>query len=151
MAEYGGNYSVAGAWPDPDLLFSYAAVGGDNEPKCKGAGVLAYCTGSFCDPEPENSRAQYALWSILGAPLLLSFDVRLLHTDSRLKATYANPEIIAINQDSTIDGVLPMSRSSAMLSADTSVRFQTVALTVWCGGDRAWLFRRTTRLRRRPP
>ena len=107
MAEYGGKYSVAGAWPDPDLLFSYPAVGGDNELTCKGAGVLAYCTGSFCDPAPENSRAQYALWSILGAPLLLSFDVRLLHTDPRMKATYTNPEIIAINQDSGTDGALP--------------------------------------------
>lgn len=124
MAEYGGNYSFAGAWPDPDLLFSYPAVGGDGELTCKGAGVLAYCTGSFCeyvlgsfaycqhektlgcsgDPEPENSRAQYALWSILGAPLLLSFDVRLLQTDAHMKATYTNPEIIAINQDSLPDG-----------------------------------------------
>ena len=39
----------------------FLAVGGDNELTCKGAGVLAYCTGSFCDPEPENSRAQYLL------------------------------------------------------------------------------------------
>jgi alpha-galactosidase len=150
MAAYGGNYSVAGAWPDPDLLFSYPAVGGDNELKCKGAGVLAYCTGSFCDPEPENSRAQYALWSILGAPLLLSFDVRLLHTDSQMKATYANPEIIAINQDSTTDGAVSMTCCSAALSAGAMPCSDRFSHGLLCYGTRAWLPWWSPRLRHRP-
>ena len=51
-----------GAWPDPDLLYSYTPVGGSPPPKCGGPGVLEYCTGSFCDPVPRHSRTQAALW-----------------------------------------------------------------------------------------
>ena len=59
-----------GAWPDPDLLYSYTPVGGSPPPKCGGPGVLEYCTGSFCDPVPRHSRTQAALWC--GQSLLAS-------------------------------------------------------------------------------
>ena len=100
LASYNGTAGAAGAWPDPDLLFSYAPVGG--KATCGGAGNLEYCTGSFCDPVPSHSKAQWGLWSVMGAPLLLSFD--LIKLDAQQLALYANPEIIAVNQDKDAHG-----------------------------------------------
>ena len=91
LASYNGSAGAAGAWPDPDLLFSHAPVGG--KPTCGGAGKLEYCTGSFCDPVPWHSKTQFGLWAVMGAPLLLSFDLTRL--DSQQLALYGNPEIIA--------------------------------------------------------
>jgi hypothetical protein len=98
MAAYQGNFSRSGSWPDPDLVYSFLPVGpaGTNT-VCKGAGVLEYCTGSFCDPVRSHSVTQFALWAIMGAPLLLSFDVRAVSADD-LAHVYGNPEIIAISQ-----------------------------------------------------
>ena len=59
MASCNGPASSAGAWPDPDLLFSYGPVGGNNQQRCLGAGKLAYCTGSFCDPVVNHSVTQF--------------------------------------------------------------------------------------------
>jgi hypothetical protein len=59
--------------------------------------VLEYCTGSFCDPVQTHAVTQFALWAVMGAPLLLSFDVRSL-TPTEISRVYGNPEIIAINQ-----------------------------------------------------
>ena len=70
MASFNGTASGPGAWPDPDLLYSYTPVGGSPPPKCGGPGVLEYCTGSFCDPVPRHSRTQAALWC--GQSLLAS-------------------------------------------------------------------------------
>lgn len=98
MAMYGGNWSHAGSWPDPDLLFSYKPVGpSGSSSTCKGAGVLEYCTGSFCDPVETHAVTQFALWAISAAPLLLSFDVRAL-SPTELAHVYGNPEIVAVNQ-----------------------------------------------------
>jgi hypothetical protein len=102
IASYNGTAGAAGAWPDPDLLFSYAAVGGDGAKTCQGAGKLEYCTGSFCDPVVSHSRAQFGLWAVMGAPLLLSFS--LTNLDQHQIALYANPEIVAVNQDADAQG-----------------------------------------------
>ena len=101
MASYGGRASFSGAWPDPDLLFSYAPVG-PGATKCNGAGKLEYCTGSFCDPVVAHSVTQFRLWAVMGAPLLLSFD--LANLDATQLATYGNAEIVAINQDADEHG-----------------------------------------------
>ena len=104
MLRYGGNYSHAGSWPDPDILFGSGPVGPKGQSKvCKGAGALEYCTGSFCDPVASHSIAQFVLWSIMGAPLMLSFDVAAL-TESQLDSVYGNEEIIAVNQDADAHG-----------------------------------------------
>ena len=47
---------------------------------------------------PRQSRLQMALWCVMGAPLILSLNVRNL--SSYDLATYANEEAIAIDQDS---------------------------------------------------
>ena len=70
---------------------------------CKGAGQLEYCTGSFCDPVPSHSVTQFRLWAVMGAPLLLSFDISAL-TQLQINGTYGNPEIIAVNQDADEQG-----------------------------------------------
>ena len=100
MASYNGSAGAAGAWPDPDLLFSYAPVGG--KAQCGGAGKLEFCTGSFCDPIPSHSQAQWGLWAVMGAPLLLSFDLTRL--EPQQLALYGNAEIIAVNQDKDKEG-----------------------------------------------
>lgn len=86
--------------PIQDLLFSYGPVGppGMNQ-VCKGPGVLEYCTGSFCDPVQSHSITQFGLWAVMGAPLLLSFDIGSLTNSRTLLEVYANPEIIAVSQD----------------------------------------------------
>lgn len=104
MASYGGAFGAAGAWPDPDLLYSYGPVGpkGGRPATCGGAGKLEYCTGSFCDPVPGHAKTQYGLWAVMGAPLLISFDLTSLDKDQL--ALYTNPEIVAINQDADDQG-----------------------------------------------
>ena len=97
MASFNGTASGPGAWPDPDLVTSYGAVGADGAAKCEGAGKLEYCTGSFCDPVQSHAVAQFGLWAVMGAPLLLSFD--LTNLDAKQKALYGNPEIVRVNQD----------------------------------------------------
>lgn len=130
MASYNGSYSHAGSWPDPDLVFSAKPVGGDNEPTCKGAGKLAYCTGSFCDPGPNNAEAQLALWSILGAPLLYSFDMQNLMTDPAMKKIYTNPEVIAVNQDADASGRGSMG-GRRVHGSDLPEAAEAGGLTVW--------------------
>ena len=76
---------------------------GDEPSTCKGAGKLLYCTGSFCDPVPSHATAQFTLWAVMGAPLLLSFDIRQL-TKTEIHHLYGNPEIIAVNQDADHHG-----------------------------------------------
>jgi hypothetical protein len=97
MASFNGTASGPGAWPDPDLLFSYGPVGDGGHTKCAGAGKLTYCTGSFCDPVVSHATAQFGLWAVMAAPLLLSFD--LTNLDAHQRFLYGNPEIIAVNQD----------------------------------------------------
>merc|ERR1712032_202186 len=72
-------------------------------PKCQGAGKLEYCTGSFCDPVPQHSFTQFGLWAVMGAPILLSFDLRNINSHD-LEFVYGNAEIIAVSQDADVHG-----------------------------------------------
>eukprot|EP00039_Didymoeca_costata_P030852 m.31736 g.31736 ORF g.31736 m.31736 type:complete len:452 (+) comp8343_c0_seq2:82-1437(+) len=96
VMSFAGLYSEPGAWADPDLLFSYTDPRTPNA-TCPGAGQLLQCTGTFCDPVPHHSRTQFGLWSVMAAPLLLSFDLSAM--TSYQMATVSNPEVIAVNQD----------------------------------------------------
>eukprot|EP00937_MAST-01D_sp_MAST-1D-sp2_P005112 g5112.t1 len=97
--------SGPGHWADPDMLFSWAAVGdpassgSDKGKACPadGAGRLQWCTGSFCDPVPVHAKSQFTMWAVMAAPLLLSFDLRNL--SAAQMDIIANPEVIAVNQD----------------------------------------------------
>ena len=141
MAEVAGRFSQRGAWPDPDLLFSFQPVGDPTAAPvpCRGAGVLEWFTGSFCDPVALHSRSQYGLWAVMGAPLLLSFDLRNL-TQYQLD-TIANPEVIAVSQD-------PAAKPGMRVAGGNITGFdpatETATTNVWArelqDGSRAVLF-----------
>ncbi|KAG0224805.1 hypothetical protein BGW41_004950 [Actinomortierella wolfii] len=81
MANYRFNlrlarYQAPGNWNDPDFI-----IVGDNE-------GLTW----------EEQKSQFALWSIMASPLILSTQLRDLNREQI--ALLTNPEIIAINQDS---------------------------------------------------
>jgi hypothetical protein len=72
------NFSGPGGWSDPDLLIGpQVYVGGQTD---------------------EQARAQFSMWSLFPANLLISQNV-LAWTDYALE-TYSNAELIAVNQDS---------------------------------------------------
>ncbi|WP_164978569.1 NPCBM/NEW2 domain-containing protein [Pseudoxanthomonas composti] len=70
-------YAGPGRWNDPDML----AVG----------------LGEFDDRHLVNARSHFSLWAVLGAPLLMGFD--LTQAPASLIELLSNPEVIAINQD----------------------------------------------------
>jgi hypothetical protein len=71
------QYSGPGGWSDPDLLIGpQVYVGGQSD---------------------ENARAQFTMWSLFPANLLISQNV-LAWSEYALE-TYSNAEAIAINQD----------------------------------------------------
>ncbi|KAK3822825.1 MAG: putative alpha-galactosidase [Benniella sp.] len=80
MTNYGFNIRLArfqkpGNWNDPDFIIT-----GDDE------GLTM-----------DEQKSQFALWSIMASPLILSTDVRQLNQEQIAYLT--NPEIIAVNQD----------------------------------------------------
>lgn len=77
------QYARPGYWNDPDLLLSIDF------------------TGRLRMSELQ-SRAQFALWAVLSAPLLISGSLTAM-SDYTL-ATYSNAAAIAINQDGGVQG-----------------------------------------------
>jgi hypothetical protein len=78
---------------DMAALWPYTGPGGRNDP-CLLLGRDASGNVAVTDAQ---GRAQFSMWAVLAAPLLLSQDVRNL-TAFQL-ATYLNPEVIAVSQD----------------------------------------------------
>jgi hypothetical protein len=78
--------SMAPLWP-------YAGPGGFNDP-CLLLGRDHTGAEAVTD---QQGRAQFSMWAVMSAPMLLSSNVRNL-TDFQ-RATYLNPEVIAIGQD----------------------------------------------------
>ena len=75
-------------------LAQYAGPGGYNDP-C----LLISRSASGAPLATElQSRAQFSMWAILAAPLLISGNVR--NMSAFTLATYSNAEVIAVNQDS---------------------------------------------------
>eukprot|EP01059_Diplonema_ambulator_P015467 TRINITY_DN2660_c0_g1_i1.p1 TRINITY_DN2660_c0_g1~~TRINITY_DN2660_c0_g1_i1.p1 ORF type:complete len:406 (+),score=110.72 TRINITY_DN2660_c0_g1_i1:128-1219(+) len=72
------QYSAPGGWNDPCLLLSIDATGAE---------VVT----------PLQSRAQFSMWAVMTAPLLISGSV-LKMTPYTLQ-TYTNKDVIAVNQD----------------------------------------------------
>jgi alpha-galactosidase len=69
-----GRFAGPGAWNDPDMLEV-------------GNGGMSL----------DEQRAQFALWAVLGAPLIAGNDLRAMPPDAR--AILLDPEVIAIDQD----------------------------------------------------
>jgi len=74
-----GKYAAPGGWNDPCLLLSKTAGGQDRVTDLQ-------------------SRAQFSMWAILSAPLLISGS--LFQMSDYTLATYTNKAVIAVNQDS---------------------------------------------------
>jgi alpha-galactosidase len=101
------KYAGESAWNDPDMLL--AGVNNTDQ-----HGKPAYLT-------IEQSRAQYSIWCILSAPLLLSNDLRKLgQPDNKwLLDMITNEEVIAVDQDVLkIQGQLIANFSSGNVTKD---------------------------------
>jgi alpha-galactosidase len=68
------SYAHPGAWNDPDMLLA-------------GTGLLTL----------TQSRAQFSLWAMMAAPLLMDADLLTIPADGA--AILSNPEVIAVDQD----------------------------------------------------
>lgn len=106
MTQYAYNsqlarYSAPGSWNDPDFLITGDAL------------------------TDEESRTQFALWSMMAAPLILSVDVANLSPASL--ATLSNTDIIAIDQDR-------LGKQAGIVSQNGTV---DVLARPLAGGDRA--------------
>ena len=77
------QYARPGYWNDPDLL-------------------LSVDFGGRLRMSELQSRAQFALWSVLSAPLLISGSLSTM--SAHTLATYSNQAAIAINQDGGVQG-----------------------------------------------
>jgi alpha-galactosidase len=82
LAEYAGP----GHWNDPDML----VIG------LNGKGASASANGASGCSVTEYE-AQFGLWSLLSAPLLMTCDIRNMDADT--KRILTNQELIAVNQD----------------------------------------------------
>jgi len=80
------KYSGPGHWNDPDMLvIGLNGKGASSSANgAKGCSVIEY-------------EAQFGLWSLLAAPLLMTCDVRNMDADT--KRILTNKELIAVNQD----------------------------------------------------
>ena len=80
------KYAGPGHWNDPDML----VIG------LNGKGASASANGASGCSVTEYE-AQFGLWSLLAAPLLMTCDIRDMDADT--KRILTNKEIIAVNQD----------------------------------------------------
>lgn len=78
---------------DMAALYPYAGPGGWNDP-CL---LLGYDMNGNPAVTDQQGRAQFSMWAVLAAPMLLSQNVRNL-TQMQLE-TYLNTEVIAVGQD----------------------------------------------------
>jgi len=72
------QYAGPGAWNDPDLL-------------------LGSANSTAWHVLPHQSRAQFSLWAVMAAPLLISANI--INLNAFDMATYSNRLVIAIDQD----------------------------------------------------
>jgi alpha-galactosidase len=79
-------YAKPGHWNDPDML----VIG------LNGKGASASANGASGCTVTEYE-AQFGLWSLLSAPLLMTCDIRNMDADT--KRILTNKELIAVNQD----------------------------------------------------
>jgi alpha-galactosidase len=80
------KYAGPGHWNDPDML----VIG------LNGKGASASANGASGCTVTEYE-AQFGLWSLLSAPLLMTCDIRNMDADT--KRILTNKELIAVNQD----------------------------------------------------
>jgi alpha-galactosidase len=97
------QFQSAGHWNDPDMLINTPLVPGGWPSAAVCPNLEAWKTvRSRGFPSysisPKQARLQFALWSIMSAPLILSLNVRKLSKYDL--DTYGNRDVISIDQDS---------------------------------------------------
>jgi alpha-N-acetylgalactosaminidase len=95
-------YDVFDSWESVRSIIDFWSRSGDDDVLVRAGGV-----GHWNDPDMlvvgnpglsiSEQQAQFALWSVFAAPLLISADLRSVPEDSR--AILLNEEVIAVNQD----------------------------------------------------
>lgn len=75
------------------VLAPFAGPGAWNDPD----GLVGSTPGARVSMEPQQSRTQFTLWSIMAAPLMIGTSLRDLSQHDR--ETYTNEEVIAVDQD----------------------------------------------------
>ncbi len=105
-------YAGPGCYNDMDMLVVGMNGRGVNPETCVGG-----CT-------PEEYRTHFALWAMLGAPLILGCDLRAL--DEETRALLTNPHLIAIDQD-------PACRSCQRISVYANPDAFVLAKPLWDG------------------
>jgi alpha-galactosidase len=92
------KYARPGAWNDPDLLQGTGVGSNDkttNPRGCFDPATMPQTQGWY--QTEQQSRAQFSMWSVMSAPLIISADVGQV-SDYSLD-TWGNEEIIAVNQE----------------------------------------------------
>ncbi|MFJ5228375.1 ricin-type beta-trefoil lectin domain protein [Kitasatospora sp. NPDC088391] len=123
---HGGDYYEGGVlqnFEDTVALARYNGPGNHND-----ADMLLI--GDNNQLTPAEQRSQFALWSAMGSPLMLSTDVRKMAADPAAYATQLgilkNADIIAVDQDTTAGGYLA-ARDGATTGAGTETVVKPLA------------------------
>ncbi|MFJ1753546.1 ricin-type beta-trefoil lectin domain protein [Kitasatospora sp. NPDC088134] len=123
---HGGDYYEGGVlqnFEDTVALARYNGPGNHND-----ADMLLI--GDNNQLTPAEQRSQFALWSAMGSPLMISTDVRKMAADPAGYATQLgilkNADIIAVDQDTTAGGYLA-ARDGATTGAGTETVVKPLA------------------------
>ena len=97
------QYARPGAWNDPDLLQGTGVGSNDADTNPRGCFIakdIPQSRGWY--QSEQQSRAQFSMWAVMSAPLLISADVGQVSAYSL--QTWGNEEIIAVNQQFRVGG-----------------------------------------------
>ncbi|AUG75461.1 hypothetical protein CFP65_0498 [Kitasatospora sp. MMS16-BH015] len=124
--QHGGDYYEGGVlqnFEDTVALARYNGAGNHND-----ADMLLI--GDNNQLSPAEQRSQFALWSAMGSPLMISTDVRKMAADPTAYAPQLsilkNADIIAVDQDTTAGGYLA-TRDGAGTTAGTETVVKPLA------------------------
>jgi len=91
------QYARPGAWNDPDLLVGTGIGSNRGDDKCFDADTEIPQSLDWYMTSDEQSRAQFTLWCVMSAPLLISANLNAV-SDYALE-TWGNEEAIYVNQN----------------------------------------------------
>jgi len=99
-------------------LFPYASAGGWNDPDM----LIGSSAGSSFSVTPIQSRAQFSLWAVMAAPLLIGSNIR--HPTPWDLETYSNTEVISVDQD-------PLGKQGIRLAGGTLMADPVAPFNIW--------------------
>ena len=133
------QYASPGAWNDPDLLQGTGVGSNDkatNPNGCYRKEDIPQAKGWYMQTELQ-SRAQFSMWAIMSAPLLISADVSQVST--YVLESWGNEELIAVSQTFRKGGPYQGARLFAAGGDHGNLNFGAVAGGGWTGsGHNVW-------------